>query len=554
MGSSIFWIVILLIVIVLLVSNANRMKKERVLLEKKIEESFGAVNTPGKDDSLIDNNIKAYLELSDTRESAFCIDDITWNDLNMNVVFNMLNRTYSSPGEEYLYKRLHMMYLDGNTSYKFYDDANKLCDDVKTRNSICLELAKLSKLKGKSYYEIIIRLFEAKSKSIIKDIILVAIFIASMFLIFVSPGIGFIAFLIMLGVLMNTYFKGKASMDENLRAFCYTCNLIKSAKSIKQILGDEFSYDESLTDILKWSFLISKKDGTSSNPLDILLDYIRIIFHVDLIVYNLRLAKIIENKDKIISLYESIGYLDSVIAVSSYFRSMLKYCKASINENVDGIHATGMYHPLNRKPVCNDIDGNGGVLITGSNASGKSTFLKTVGLNVIFAQSFGMALADDFSIKPFKLYSSMALNDNILGEESYYVVESKSLKRIYDATIKDKNVLCIIDEVLRGTNTTERIAASTTILGRIRDNNAMCFVATHDTELTILLKDKYDLYYFTEIVEDGKVTFPYLINKGISSEGNAIRLLDMLGFDEDIISKASILVANYKELGKWENN
>lgn len=100
-----------------------------------------------------------------------------------------------------------------------------------------------------------------------------------------------------------------------------------------------------------------------------------------------------------------------------------------------------------------------GVLLTGSNASGKSTFLKTVAVNAILSQSVNTCMAKKYEAPLFHVYSSMALRDNMDSGESYYIVEIKALRRILDAAEQEKiPVLCFVDEVLRGTNTVERIA------------------------------------------------------------------------------------------------
>ena len=189
-------------------------------------------------------------------------------------------------------------------------------------------------------------------------------------------------------------------------------------------------------------------------------------------------------------------------------------------------------------------------VVYGSNASGKSTSLKAVGLNVLFARSLGIAFADKFETAAYTIYTSMALSDNLLGGESYYVVEAKSIRRICESA-KDGDCLCIIDEVLRGTNTIERIAASNVILRSLCAPTVMCFAATHDLELAYMLKDYMDCYHFTEVIDGNNVTFPYVLQKGISDTTNAIRLLSMLGFDPGIVNAADELVNRYKTTGKW---
>ena len=147
----------------------------------------------------------------------------------------------------------------------------------------------------------------------------------------------------------------------------------------------------------------------------------------------------------------------------------------------------------------------------------------------------------------------MALRDDISGGESYYIVEIKALKRILDAAASgEKPVLCFVDEVLRGTNTVERIAASTQILSSLSGSGILCFAATHDIELTGLLEKEFDNYHFEEEVKNGDICFNYRLQNGKATTRNAIRLLQLMGYDEKIIEKATHQAENFLATGDWK--
>ncbi len=203
-------------------------------------------------------------------------------------------------------------------------------------------------------------------------------------------------------------------------------------------------------------------------------------------------------------------------------------------------------------PVANNLYEEKSVLITGSNASGKSTFLKTIAINAILAQTVYTCTAKNYVSCFFRIYSSMALKDNLLNNESYYIVEIKSLKRIIDAIDDRVPVLCFVDEVLRGTNTIERIAASSHILKYLSRQNVMCFAATHDIELTHMLVDDYSNYHFTENVQKNDIQFSYELLKGRATSRNAIQLLNIIGFEKSIVKNADELAHKFMEQGVWE--
>ena len=144
------------------------------------------------------------------------------------------------------------------------------------------------------------------------------------------------------------------------------------------------------------------------------------------------------------------------------------------------------------------------------------------------------------------------MRDDLAGGDSYYIVEIKSLKRILNQIGENGNpVLCFVDEVLRGTNTVERIAASTQILKSLARSSVLCFAATHDIELTHLLERYYNNYHFEEEIIDNDVVFHYRLLKGRAATRNAIKLLGVMGYDDTIIREAEEMAENFLEKGSW---
>ncbi len=109
----------------------------------------------------------------------------------------------------------------------------------------------------------------------------------------------------------------------------------------------------------------------------------------------------------------------------------------------------------------------------------------------------------------------------------------------------------MIDEVLRGTNTIERIAASTQILKALNKENLLTIAATHDLELCNLLKDDFIAYHFQEEVDENEMHFDYKLREGAATSRNAIKLLKLMGFKQEIVDAADQTAANYLVTGKW---
>ena len=548
MGVTVFWILLFALIAVLAVSTAIHGRNRRNARYENIQKGFGVKNIEGE---LPKPPVKApalYEYLRSINCGDFCIDDITWSDLALDEIYARMNRTVTSAGDEYIWCRLRMLFADEGEAKSIFSKIRYFISDKDDAIKYLKILDRYGKSRERDDFELLSSISDKTCGTIISDVICIVLLIASVILTTVYPLAGFAMMIVMIIVSIGLYFSGKRRMEEQLLGLSLCLKLIDCANTLSKEGADEFKQYDHLKSLTKGKFLIPFKDRTVSDPFSIVFDYVRMITHIDLIAFKLKILKAAGYKEELRALYTDIGRFDTILAVASYLADR-KHCEAYVNNN-NSIVAESIWHPLVRKPVCNDIKVTRGVLLTGSNASGKSTFLKSIGLNLLFARSFGFALADRFETGKYDLYTSMALSDNILHKQSYYVVEAQSIKRICDASEKGM-CLCIIDEVLRGTNTVERIAASSQILKYLNKPNVLCFAATHDLELTHLLEDDMDMYFFTEEISDGDVTFPFVIQKGYTDKTNAIRLLDMFGFDEGIVTAANGLVEKYRSTGKW---
>jgi DNA mismatch repair ATPase MutS len=145
----------------------------------------------------------------------------------------------------------------------------------------------------------------------------------------------------------------------------------------------------------------------------------------------------------------------------------------------------------------------------------------------------------------------MALKDNLFNNESYYIAETKSLKRIINSVNEDVLTVCFVDEILRGTNTVERIAASAEVLKYLTLNNCLCIAATHDVELTHILNEYFENYHFREEIVSNEILFDYKIYEGRSTTQNAIKLLGILGYDKSIVQSATDRAKSFLKEGVW---
>lgn len=263
--------------------------------------------------------------------------------------------------------------------------------------------------------------------------------------------------------------------------------------------------------------------------------YFSVTFLYEIRHYNNFMKVVLDNNDDFHIIYKTIGEIELAISVLSFRKSLPAFATPTFS-NENAIDFEDIFHPLIQNPVTNTHRIANDSLITGSNASGKSTFIKTLAINGILAQTIFTCTAAKFATRFSLVVTSMAMRDNLQGGESYFIVEIKSLKRILDL-VKEYPCTCYVDEILRGTNTVERVAASASVLSYLQKQDCLCIAASHDIELTQIL-DKYDNYNFCEQVTDNDITFDYKLKKGPSTSRNAIKLLSVMGFDNEIVMDA----------------
>lgn len=548
---------ILLLFICLMIKGYYDDKKYIKLCVEKANQSFGKKSTREYSKNEL-ANIKHYFEVFKSENS---IDEITINDLNIDEIYKAFNVSLSNPGDEVFYKNLCTPIYDQNYLDELYDKSDYILKNDKIRESLQAYFLTIGRLKGISFVEFIDLIGNISIRKPFKEVVLFLLLALSIGLIFVDTSIGIFLLISFFVINILDYYKERGKIENYIVGFSYATNLIEKSLNIVSIedkviednINDIYSIAIELKSIKRFSGLIisRNKNVGAGNPLDILTDYLRMFFHLDILAFYRSVSFLQSKKEDICILYEKLGELEFLLNVASIKKCYKDYTKP-VKSEYSVLKGINNYHPLIENPVKNDFDQKGGFLITGSNASGKSTFLRTVALNILFAQTINLAFADYFELGDLKLMTSLSITDNLLNGESYFIAEIKSLKRIFDA-ISSKHKLCVFtDELLRGTNTIERIAAVSKILESLLNNKAFVFAATHDVELTDILADKYDNYHFDEEIADGDIIFNYKIKTGKASSKNAIKLLSILGFNDELVLSAQKMADYFTNNGIWK--
>lgn len=494
------------------------------------------------------------------------IDDITWNDLHMDELYQQINTSLSAAGDEYLYYRLRTPVCDEAQMEKEEGLIRFFMEQKAERHRVQRVFYRLGRMRKFSIYEYLDHLDllgERKNgKYLLWDL---AIFGCVGGMAIFMP-VGIVLLLIVLCHNLIGYFKEYKEIEPYISSFRYIRGLLSCVEEMKRediagLSGEQArlqSCYQKMKGFLRNSYLVITSETGTGNPLEVVLDYLRMLFYFDLIQFNRALLAVRGHMGEIDEMITILGRIETAVVAGEY-RTYLgeAYCVPKLHYEKNAalsLRVEELYHPFLEEPVKNSVTVRKGVLLTGSNASGKSTFLRAMATAALLSQTIHTCPASCYEAPFFRIFSSMSLQDDPMGGDSYYMVEIKSIKRILDQTKQEDDlpVICFVDEVLRGTNTVERIAASTQIMKVLAAGRTLCFAATHDVELTRLLEKEYDNYHFEERIEENDIFFPYKLMKGPAVSRNAIALLKMLGYDEKITAEAEDRAVRFLESGQWE--
>ena len=515
-------------VIISIIERRKQIAKINTLWDNKLKlESFIRPN------SRFDAQYRTY---RDHYNKQSFIDDKTWSDLNMDTLFHKINFNFTAIGEMRLYATLRGMFKVNQTSL-----INMFKDNKVFRLNVSYILSKI----GKNVYPLFPDQMLPSKRNILLMFCPLLPFIGFAF-IFLIPSKGILICLTFMILNAILSFKLKKSYDQDLKSIFYTANVIKQSQALSKIestpaISVDFTHFKASR---RFSGLLARLE--SQDMVSSIIMFIKLVFMIDYVLFHLIQRSYFKYQEEVMACYDYISILDNHYSIAMYQHTLTHYCYPKINNNINGLQMKSIIHPLldEENAIANTIDISNHILLTGSNASGKSTFMKAVALNLILAQSIQTATAYSFIYQPGYVMTSMANADDVLSGDSYFMSELKSIRRLFN-TYQCNKIYCFIDEIFKGTNTTERIAASESVLSYLDNQKAyQVIAATHDVELSTLLENTYNNYHFNESIQENSIFFDYKIKPGKANTRNAIELLRITQFPIDIYQRAQQNIRN----------
>lgn len=485
------------------------------------------------------------LKLYKTENAKFMspkgIDITTWDDLELDDVFKKMNRTVTSLGEEkvvsWMVNPTHNEALFEKRMSKI-DLANNAFDNSKMRE----ELSEIGYLDffSLNLYEISQEEKKISKRKIfffIPTLILLTLILwlnVNLFMPIIT-----ISFIVLMLILHYSY---SITNKHKILSYIYLIKVTNFYLGNKNLMDNLYHKDDKFDKVLH-TLISTKRALLRTEGFDYFADF-REIITLNLIRKTKKIDRIIYNEfNTVKALFNRVGELDAIQSIHTFKEELNLICKPQLSDSDSSLTASNLKNFLVADSIGNDICLNKGVIITGSNMSGKSTFLRTIGINALFSQAFGFAFASYYKSGFLTLVTSISLKDQIRSGKSYFMMEAEAIKRMLDSNSKQHNCLFLIDEIFKGTNPTERLAASVEVLNDLNSNKNMVVATTHDLEILSKLEN-YNTYYFDHNVLKKKLVYDYKLKIGISSHKNAVKLMDSIGFPRGLIDRVYARMEN----------
>lgn len=233
----------------------------------------------------------------------------------------------------------------------------------------------------------------------------------------------------------------------------------------------------------------------------------------------------------------TIGYFEALASLANIAKLNPQWAFPEFSEDRLSLSAKELGHPLlsQERRVCNDAEINTRIsIITGSNMSGKTTWLRTIGINLVLAYAGAPVCANKLECPVVDIFTSMRINDDLGSGISTFYAELLRIKAIISHSRQQRPMLFLIDEIFRGTNSKDRLIGALSVLKNLNKEWVIGLISTHDLELCALEGDpdiKAANYHFTESYAEGEIRFDYKLRPGRCNSTNARYLMQLVGID-----------------------
>ena len=467
-----------------------------------------------------------------------------WNDLDMDQVFRRIDRTVGWPGQHLLYARMRREDHLPDAQRQFDEGITCLVENETVRARIRAALTPLAGRRASALPTLFQRAIPPVPAAARAAPVLSLVSVGMIAGAFWWPPLVLGA---VVCALVNTYMR-VAMRDDMIRALlaagmvpvmqrAATALARLEAPALRPLVDDLRRSAPRLHGIARAARWLSFEPTPANEILGYLYEYVNLLLLLDVSVFIWTVGRLRDERDALARTYAALGELDVMQGVAALRLDGSAWVRPeSSNESPRSLSFTALVHPLLESPVANSLTLDGqSVLLTGSNMSGKSTFIRTIGVNAVLANTLNMVFAERWVAPRYSVRTSIGRADSLLEGKSYYLAEVEGVRALLDGA--DTPRLSLIDELFRGTNTIERVAAAKAVLAQLERNHDLVIMATHDVELLDLLPE-YVPYHFREEIVAGELAFDYRLHAGRSATRNALAILEAAGYPAAVVEDA----------------
>lgn len=521
---------------------ARRLSKK----DKELLQNYHKVKTEQFDFERIESH---HVKCSN---DDFQISEQTFEDLSFDELFMFLDRTISKIGQQHFFNSFQSTRLSPKTVER-ETLIKKFNAEINLKNDTILALSELSAYE--SYYVTTLLSEEYLKKpkwfwaiqlaSLISCVtILLAIFFPVMWIIMM--------FVLLLNFIIHYW--NKQNILQYSSSLPQLLRMLDTCKKLRKLTKND-SYEVRVAvdnlEKLRGKIVIFRFNPGLNSDIgeiaDYLLEILRALFLIEPLVLFGILNRLENQKAYIREVFEFIGEIDVALNIDSIRKTSTTTCQPSFHSDIN-IQCSEVYHPLILEPVANSIDiKTESILLTGSNMSGKTTFLRVLGINAILGQSINICFAKAFRMPHMQVHSAIKISDDLMNDRSYYFQEVITIRQLLKAAENDQPNMFLLDELFKGTNTIERIASGKAVLSELARNGNIVLIATHDLELVHLLASDYVPYHFSEEIKGQEVYFDYKLKKGILDHTNAINILELNEYPPEVVKEAKTIARQLRK-------
>lgn len=515
--------------------------KRKKNTDERLRDSFGNL----KDETFDFELIEKFFRNKKHTEAYQVLSDRTCNDLDLDDLFIYIDRTNSRVGQQYIYDKLRTI----SVNEKQTELDEEIISTLSKNDELRISLQKsFQKLNHKDAY-LICTLFQEEHLNPPKWFTAVKLlsFASLLALILAFFNSIFIIVLISLSCvnLVLHYWNKKnltqysASIPQLIKLNDLATQLFKDPlfKRINPELHRSIRVIDEVKSRMSFFQLEARLQGDFEIIAWSVFEIFKTIFLLEPLLLFGVLKRLNNKRCEIENVFNFIGHIDFLFSIASLRKGLDTFCLPKITDEQQ-ITVQDIYHPLIPNCTKNSVRlDNKSILLTGSNMSGKTSFIRAIGLSVITGLTINTCFSKAMTFPLLKVFSAIRISDDLMNDKSYYFEEVLTIKEMLIESYNGKN-LFLLDEIFKGTNTVERIAAGKSVLSALAKNENKILVSTHDIELTEMLSSEYELYHFSETVSNNNVGFDYKLKEGKLKHRNAIRILKINDYPSEVVEEA----------------